>query len=315
MSSHRLGRVLLIANPAANSGRVSKVAPRARDAIRAARSASEVELVYTGEPGHAKLIAAASEGWDTVAALGGDGVTHEVANGLMKIPAERRPVLMAVPFGSGNDFARSIGMKAKLDDAFALLDRLEARAIDVGLCNDEVFLETVSFGLDAAIAQDTVALRRRTGMSGVPLYAASGIDNLVNRLEKYEASISLNGGAAQRVGVHLLAVQNGRTYGGGFPVCPEAAIDDGLLDLCWVEGPQRLRAAALTFLLAMKGTHVNRAGVRLSRATAASIAFDREVPGQIDGESFNGSSFEVAILPRALRVAAPPVAEQRATRR
>ncbi|MDD7368668.1 MAG: diacylglycerol kinase family lipid kinase [Berryella intestinalis] len=305
MGESNLGRVLLIANPAANNGRVKKVALEVRDALRTAcPSVEEVQLVLTEQPAHATRIASSAHPWDTVVALGGDGVAHEVANGLMRIDEGDRPLFGLLPFGSGNDYARTLGMPTDLRAAVRALERAHPHRFDLGVCNGEFFLQTLSFGLDAAIALDTVKRRKTTRLSGAPLYLVSGLSQLIGHLDVHRARLSLDGTDPVSLDVHLLAIQNGVTYGGGFAVCPDARPDDAELDLCWVDGPQSVARATKTFLLAKGGKHAERPGVRFNRGSRIVVEFSGAVPAQIDGEELKGARFEIGVASRALSVLA-----------
>lgn len=168
--SIREGKVLLIANPAAQNGAGAAAADRAATLLRAALGPDAVVLAKTAGPRHASEIAERAEGCATVLALGGDGIIHEAASGLMRRPANARPVFGIVPAGSGNDYARTLGMSRKVDEACEQLLAAEPHAVDLGRVNGHWFVETLSFGLDAAIALDTVERRKRTGRTGaVPM--------------------------------------------------------------------------------------------------------------------------------------------------
>ena len=162
-------RILLIANPAAQRGNGKEAADTASRMLSEWLSVDtgSLECVFTERPRHAiELAAAAStDRYDVVVALGGDGVVHEVANGLMQLPAEKRPTFGLIPVGSGNDYARTLGISEKLTEALGQLVAGARRIHDVGVCNGEYFVETLSFGLDAAIALDTVE-RRAHGPAG-----------------------------------------------------------------------------------------------------------------------------------------------------
>ena len=180
--------VLLIANPAAQRGHGAEAARIAYDLLCEWAGEEAVTLALTDFPGHAVDLAAdaPSDRYDTVIALGGDGIVHEVVNGLMRLPFDKRPAFGLVPVGSGNDYARTLGMSESVPDAIVqFLDAREQLA-DVGCCNGEYFAETLSFGLDAAIALDTVVRRERTGQQGTILYMMSGLDILLHHLEEYE---------------------------------------------------------------------------------------------------------------------------------
>ena len=100
-----LGRTLIIANPVAQSGAGKRIAGQLQRFLALYHhDNASFELVYTEHMGHAVELAEAARDYDSVLALGGDGVVHEVANGIMRIGVEHRPALGVVPVSSGNDF-------------------------------------------------------------------------------------------------------------------------------------------------------------------------------------------------------------------
>ena len=110
MPGSPLGRTLVIANPTAHSGRGEDGARFAQEFLQSYASATRgFEVVRTQGPADATRIARGARGFDTILALGGDGVIHEVVCGLMALPREARPHLGVFPLGSGNDYARYCG--------------------------------------------------------------------------------------------------------------------------------------------------------------------------------------------------------------
>lgn len=305
-------KLLLIANPVAQNGLGRAAAVRAKALLASAAGDAAVSLVLTEYAGQASELAeqAADKGFDFVVALGGDGVANDVANGLMRIPEAARPAFGLLPVGSGNDYARTLGMARSLDDAVLQLIDVPFHPLDVGRCNDRWFLETLSFGLDAAIALDTVERRVRTGKTGTMLYLQAGIDQLLHHLDTCRYEASFDGAPAEVGSSYLFAVQIGRTYGGGFQICPDADPTDGSFDLCIAHPPLSRAAATFIFLLAKEGRHTRFDKVELRRARSLDIRFESPLAVQIDGEKLLGTHFDVSIEPRALRVAAPAFASE-----
>ena len=309
-----LGKTLLIANPAAQRGNGAHAAKIARGLLAEWVGEDKLAFALTEGPRHATELAARAprERFDAVVALGGDGVVHEVVNGLMQLPRGERPCFGLLPVGSGNDYARTLGMSECVPDAVVQLLDARRRVADVGCCNGEFFAETLSFGLDAAIALDTVRRRERTGEQGTILYLKSGIDQLLHHLDAYEFKAALKGGQAparqggeQRVlrgNVHMLAVQVGPTYGGGFRICPDARIDDGLLDLCYADAPMSVPEATMKFLSAKNAHHTRWSNIHFDRAASLSLSFEGCPPCQIDGEPHVADAFEIVAFPAALDV-------------
>jgi diacylglycerol kinase family enzyme len=148
-------KVKLILNPMADMGNAWRVADDLRPIVAEYGHADWSGTVY---PTHATELArqAALDGYDMVVALGGDGTVHEVVNGLMQVPEEKRPILGVVPLGSGNDFAHAVGVPDKADHALAHALHGEPSKVDVGLLVDEqgrreYFNNTLCIGFDAVV--------------------------------------------------------------------------------------------------------------------------------------------------------------------
>lgn len=187
MHATDFGRTLIIANPAAQSGAAREVAERLQRFLDMTARASQFDLVLTERMGHAKELAAQAQGYRTVIALGGDGVIHEVVNGLMKQKQDARPALAVLPVGSGNDFAQTLGIDDFSGKDFGALLTCELQHQDIGRIRSwnpasgsgkasvEYYDQTLSVGIDAAIGLGTTELRKKTGLTGAPLYIPSGI--------------------------------------------------------------------------------------------------------------------------------------------
>ena len=296
----------MIANPASQSGRGELGAQFVDRVLAHFDSATDgFEVRRTSGPGNATQLARAATGFDTVLALGGDGVIHEVVNGLMKIGPALRPRLGVIPLGSGNDYARTLGMALNSPErSLGQLLQGVCRRVDVGCVNGTHFDQTLSFGLDAAIALDTMERRRARGSHGTRLFAGSGLDLIRRGLVAYPYRAVMDGEAAEGASV-FFAVQLGPTYGGGFRICPRADETDGLLDCCRSEGLPGTPYALALLALARVGAHTHSHYLRFGSLSQATIDFPREPPVQADGERLAGTHFEVRCLHRALEVIVP----------
>lgn len=302
-----LGRTLVIANPAAQLGRGYDATLRAERLLREREGAcTALDVVFTDAAGDARGFAAGSAGYDTIVCVGGDGTIHEVGNGLMGLARDERPRLGVVPMGSGNDYARTLGMSFAVDEAVAQLCAGRAVSADVGTCNGVCFMETISFGLDAGIALDTQERRLRTGTTGLRLYAASCADQLLHHKRDYGFTLCVDGGAPERGMLILMAVQIGPSYGSGFKVCPEARLDDGLLDVCIAHAPIGTLRGAFIFLRAKNGHHEGFKGIDIRTAHSLELSFDQTPPVQIDGERYQADAYSLGILAGALDVIVAP---------
>ena len=301
------GKVLLVANPAAQHGNGAKLAEIANDLLVEWLGEGAVDFALTERPRHATELAAhaSADRYATLIALGGDGLVHEVANGIMQLPRSERPVFGLIPAGSGNDFAATLGMQTNVPDAIVQFLDAPAVAFDMGSCNGVYFAETLSFGLDAAIALDTVKRRERTGQQGTMLYLASGIDQLLHHLNAYHVDALLDGERRLSDDVIMFAIQNGPTYGGGFRICPEADPTDGVLDICYAEAPMSVPVATFKFLSAKNAHHTKFRKINFARASSLEMTFDSRPPCQVDGEELLADKFTVSLYHDAWEVLCP----------
>lgn len=308
MTGSPLGKTLVVANPAARSGEGERAAAFAEKFFGAYAAATKgFEVVRTTCAGEGVSLASDSAGFNTVIALGGDGVIHEVVCGLMMLPQDRRPQLGVVPMGSGNDYARTLGIKRNdVGEALSQLVRGHAKPCDVGKVNSTYFMQTLSFGLDAAIALDTTEKRvAGTSQKGEELFVRSALRILSHASEGFDCEASFDGEEAVRLSSIILAVQVGPSYGGGFKICPEADPCDGALDVCLnVKLPPLPHLLALLGL-ARIGRHTASSVIETRRIRHAELSFAEQPPCQVDGEKLEGKGFSIDVVPQALNVIFP----------
>ncbi len=210
---NRFRRIAVVVNPTAQNGKAADAGRQVERFLTRAIGSDAFTVFHTSRPRQAtEIVAQLNPAYGTVITVGGDGLVHEVANGLMRINAVDRPQLAVVPLGSGNDYAETLGMTRarNVEDALSRIFDYHVEPMDVGCVNGEYFVETLSFGVDAAIALDTVERRRRTGRTGTLLYLESGIDQILHHLDdlRYEAHLtgvpwSFDGGGGGALDVHI----------------------------------------------------------------------------------------------------------------
>lgn len=302
MTTAKFGNTLLIANPSARNGEGEAIAKQVFLWLREHDMwASHIDMALTAKPGHAVDHAKRSAPYGMLIALGGDGLVHEVINGLMQLAPTERPQLCVVPIGSGNDFAQSLRLAIN-NPVACLTEALSApsKMIDLGKVNNAYFAETLSFGLDAAIAIDTIERRTLTGKSGMALYLDSGLRIFRKKQTGYAFSATLDDTRHIEGRQVAFACQNGATYGGGFKICPAANPCDGWLDLCYSKiAPGRVRAISL-ILRSKTGLHVHSPIIGIERFKKMQVTFSPKPPVQLDGEPFQGETFEIEVVPQAI---------------
>jgi YegS/Rv2252/BmrU family lipid kinase len=297
-------RTLLVVNPNAKHGVTGELVPVLAGLVD---GAFPFEIATTDGAGHALEIARSAQGFDVVCAVGGDGTVHEVLNGLMSRPAEGRPALALLPTGSGNDYRRTLGVSTDLTTAVRQL-AIGARArLDVGVCNDLYFANSISMGFDAKVTAKAVDMKRTTKRSGLSLYLSAMLDVMLHDFGSFHVRIGLDGGPEQARDALLMAVCIGPTYGGGFKIVPMAVPDDGLLDLLVIDAlPQH--GALWRFPFVVVGRHQWMRQTHFSRHTSLRVTSDGPLPGQIDGEVMLAETYDIRILPGAIEVVVPPEA-------
>ena len=301
-------KVKLILNPIADMGRAWKTA----NSLRPIAQEFNGELSWSGTvyPGHAVELArqAAEEGCDMVIALGGDGTVHEVMNGLMQIPEEKRPVMGIVPIGSGNDFAYSIGLTQKSTHALAhALKGENIQSVDIGLMTDEhgrkeYFDNTLGIGFDAVV---TIRSHKLPIVKGFLMYLTAVIQTIILNHNPARMRIETETEKWEQT-VIMLTLCNGPREGGGFMLSPNSKNNDGKMEFLTVNKVSR----GMMFRLVpefMKGTHMRFKQIRMGEFKTFSITSDLPLYIHADGEIFTsfGSNLRKAgfeILPKALKV-------------
>jgi diacylglycerol kinase (ATP) len=308
-------RSTLIANPAAGDDS----APEHLDTIRRIlRDAGDtLDTFLTEGPGHAESLAAAAAAGGTgrIYVAGGDGTLNQVLNGAGSVPgALERLTFGVLPLGTGNDFARELGLTDDLEQAMRVLEERRTLEVDVGTLNGRLFVNTSGGGFIAEVSEAVVpALKTIAGRlaylvgGAQALWSYEPVRLTVSALA--EPSHRLPDGAwhegpppglAPAMPVHAFAVCNARQIGGGRLIAPYADITDGLLDLCLIEAMPTVEFVALLGRVA-GGGHLDDARVTYMRARSAEIAFDRPAKVNTDGEVLETVTCRYEVRPRAAR--------------
>jgi diacylglycerol kinase (ATP) len=293
-------RASFIVNPAAGGGR--KGAEALIGDVKAAHPGADIQFAVTERAGHATFLARelASAGYDPIVAVGGDGTVHEVANGLLEYSGSI-PTLGVIPVGTGNDFARSVGIPTRFAEAVAVAvgGAGVARAIDAARCNDRYFIGVAGAGLDARVASAVNGAPRWMKLGAMP-FVWYALREIV-RKRSVELVIELDRDTVRRQRSLLVSVSNCRFSGGGMQFSPDAEPDDGLLDVCIVGNASRIDLVRLLPRV-FSGGHVGHPAVELQRAARVTISGPADVMAQSDGELIGGLPLVISVVPRALRV-------------
>lgn len=288
---------LVIVNPAAGRGRVRREWPRIADRLKAAGVAFEV--AETGKPGQGiELAERAGREFGAVIAAGGDGTVHEVANGLLR--ASGGAAFGVLPLGSGDDFVKMLPVR----DPVERLARPLLRSFDAGVIRSGGEARFFANGMDIGFgAHGAYNIRRVPRVfTGLAAYLGAIALTLL-RYPKLAVRLQLDDDAPFEQTTAMTAVMNGRAFGGSFHVCPEARMDDGVLDLLIAEGVGRLAILGLVPKI-MRGAHAGHPQLRLARAQKVTIESETPLLVEADGEIVfeDARRLEVEVLPGALKV-------------
>jgi diacylglycerol kinase (ATP) len=227
-------------------------------------------------------------------AVGGDGTLHAVVNGVLRAGA--LPVAL-VPAGRGNDLARTLRLPLDPGRATRLALTGVARRVDLARCGDRYAVSTAGVGLDARVA---AAVRASGG--GVTAYVRHALRELW-RFAPVALRLRLDG-EELREETTLVAVANGRYFGGGMLICPHASVRDGLLDVC-VVGPIP-RAELLSLLPRLYyGRHVGHPAVRFYAVRSVLIEGPAGTPTHLDGEPGPNLPLHIEAAPGGIELVLP----------
>jgi diacylglycerol kinase (ATP) len=289
-------RILFLVNPRSGPRRDRE---RLQDAIHseARRLALDFEVVLSQSKEELEDILQTAEksGVDVVCAVGGDGTVSEIGKRLIG----RGMALAVLPLGSGNGFARHLGIDLDPMKALRGIPGGRIERIDTGRVNGVPFLGVCGIGFDAVVAHRFAS----SSVRGLRTYLREGVIGYVTyRDEEVDLIVSNN---RRHGGAFVLAVANSSQYGNDARIAPLASLQDGLLDVCIV---RRFPLLAAPFILRslFQGTLNRSRYVECMKVSAITVERTREGPAHIDGEPLilpSTLAFEVA--PRSLSVLVP----------
>jgi diacylglycerol kinase (ATP) len=241
---------------------------------------------------------AEAEQFDVVFAVGGDGTVHETAKRLIG----RKPALGILPIGSGNGFARHVGLP--VDPALTLGACAAGRivTIDTAAVNGHPFLGVMGIGFDAIVADRFASSHVR----GLQTYVKEGLRAFADfHAEEYEVTCA---GETKSEKAFVIAIANASQYGNNARIAPLASLQDGLLDVVIVHDLTLLTAPLLLARL-FQGTLDRADTVSMQQCTDVHIRRPAAGPAHLDGEPFSlPAEIHVRIVPASLRLLVPDTA-------
>lgn len=290
-------RYCLISNRVAGSGSAGAYIDHVKALME--NRGVDFEIRETQYPGHATELAKAAvdEGFDVIVAVGGDGTLRETA--LSVVHTDR--VLGLLPCGTGNDYARPLGIPTDAEAALDILLNGETRTVDAGMANDQIFFNIAGFGFDVDVLDYTEEFKPKC-RNGETAYRL-GCLKAVLGLKLRRSTLTFPDGTIER-NVLMAAAGVGTHFGGGMNVLPESDMSDGLLDVCIAHDVKRIGVLKLLPKF-IKGKHLGLKCITYRKATEVSVVCDPVSRIEVDGERMDGTPVTFRILPGALKVRAP----------
>ena len=300
-----MAKTTVVLNPIAGRGAGARLSSRIDARLR--DLGLDFDLVTTEAPGHATALAeeAALRGRELVVAVGGDGTSNEVLNGLVRASSDANGTALAIlPIGTGNDFAFGAGVPLELEKACQAVARAQGRCIDVGhvVADNEdalYFGNGVGIGFDAVVNMESRKLKR---LRGFLVYLVAVFRTLAFYYSAPETRLCVDEREIVQPSL-MISVMNGYRFGGGFHVTPGSKMDDGLFDLCVT--PKISRPEMVAFVPRfMRGSHTTDPRITMVQGRKVVVTSASPWMAHVDGEIYGvgASHFEIELLPQRLHL-------------
>ncbi len=285
-----------IINPSAGPGQYKKIIRVIDKTLSHSDLQYDIKVLqYKGEA--VSIAKEAADAYDVVVAVGGDGTINEVLSGIINTQA----ILGIIPAGTGNGFARAIGLPLRIKKACKVLVAGHVKNMDVGTANGRYFLGTAGIGFDALISR--FAGKKLGPLRGMWLYFVAGI-LVFHRFKPQLMNVEIDSEMIE-VKPFVVAIANTKRYGGRALIAPSAEPDDGLLDVCII---RRLGVYRLLRHLPklFNGRHTRLSEVTMHKGKNITINASEPIPLHVDGEAIDDCScIKFTLFPKAIRVLVP----------
>lgn len=308
-------RPQIIVNPESNKGRTG----RRWNHIKAALGSffKEYRCEFTEKPSHATEISrtAIKEGAELIVGVGGDGTMNEIANGFFENHRIINPEtsLGLVPSGTGSDLSRSLGIPRGLKSAIKVITENPSRQIDTGKVKfqtadgqevERYFLNITDFGIGGEVVRHMTENRMKRKKS---TYLRSLISTFIAFRNK-RLQIQIDGQELPIEDYMIGAVSNGKVFGKGMKIAPNAELDDGLFDIVLIKGMRILEFCKNAWRI-YSGTHLSHPKIDMIQGRNIKVApandEEQDVLIEVDGEQIGQIPATFEILPRTFSIKSP----------
>ncbi len=268
------------------------------------RFGNKHEYQLTEFAGHAIELAnyAVQQRFTHIIAVGGDGTLNEVVNGMLKCDAyeDVKPLFTFLPRGSGNDLARTLGYDTTINSLCKRIERNNIQMMDVGLaitaeCK-RYFVNVMDLGLGGSVAEKVDAYRRDKWSF---LAYQRAIWRILPFYEKHTISITSSEHNFEGKALSVV-IANGRWFGAGLGIAPEAHVNDGLLNLVII-GNVGIAEYLYYMPRIMMGKKINHAEVHYATVKGLTIR-GNNLPCEMDGEAAGTAPVDISVIPGKIRL-------------
>lgn len=228
--------------------------------------------------------------------IGGDGTLNEVISGIVGTDSE----VVVIPCGTGNDFVKSISKYMSLRKI--IINSINKNAIPTDILkvnNDKYCINILNCGFDAMVAKNVDYFRIVPFISGKMKYnLAIFYTLLANKNYKFKIRTNNN---VNKGSYTLVAIANGKYYGGGIPPCPDANVDDGILDVCTIDST-RVRQKIVLLPKYKQGKHIGLKQAKFYKTDTVHLVSTKDFPVSIDGEVIYTNKLNIKVLPKAINI-------------
>lgn len=292
-------KIIFIINPVAGKGKTIEILPKLKELLEYYKSEVNAEIKISSRIGEISNITSEyyALGYREFVAVGGDGSLSELINGL-KFPTDEPVKIGIIPLGTGNDFIKNISEDVEVDKVLNSIFRNQTKIIDIGKVNNHYFINVCSFGIDGPIIQDTEKFKKL--MPGKSAYLFSTLKaGMTFKPSKVKVSTSNESYEGFMI---LIAIGNGKYFGGGMKICPDACLSDGLFDVCLVKDVRKGK-----FMRNISKVYSGRLGeikeVKYIRSDEILIqVIDEEYWVNVDGNLVGKTPVSIKIIKNAISV-------------
>ncbi len=296
-------KTLVVVNPAASAGRSIKDYKNTIEKLLH-KYLGDFSVKYTSGVGDAARFAVKGEIYERVICVGGDGTLNEITNGLHNASLDIPIGLVSV--GTGNDFKKTLGLVGSYEYMIQRIASGEPKEFDLleatykgldGKMITRLAINIIGVGFDAAVSQRINNARFK--VRGKMSYVLSFLPEFITT-GTYPVHFSANGNFTQKT-YYLVAFGNGKYFGGGMKVCPDAVPDDGFIDAVGIGGMPKLKLL-YHFSKIYKGTHISLNEVDHARGKEFDVKGEKETPIEMDGEVVGTLPLNVKIKEKAVKI-------------